>query len=417
MSESDETTGVPWRSPRLYLLLATAAVAPLDVNIVGPALPAIADAFAVSSARSGLVITAFAAPGAVLAPIVGMYADRLGRRRVIVPCLLIYGLAGVAVTLTTDLWQVLVLRAVQGSVGGSILASLTLALVGDYYAGPRRNAVMGVVSAGISFSAAAGPVLGGVLAARSWDAPFYLYGSSVVVAALVYHYLDAPVVEDADDDGDGDDAGGHDGSYVRAAVASLPAREALAVYGATLIGFTLFFGGVLTAVPFLLEGTYGLASGRVGALVTGAMMVAAVVAVFNGRFARHLSNLGLVTVAFGFYAAGLVGVWAAGSATAVLLALGVFGIGHGLMLPSVASALSALAGPEFRGGVMSLRTSVILGAQAIGPPLFTLPVTELGVTYQLPLALAGVGAALTAVGLFAAAGGRAGIRVAAAGES
>ncbi|RCU47986.1 MFS transporter [Haloplanus salinus] len=407
---SDSGVGVPWRSPRLYLLLATAAVAPLDVNIVGPALPAIADAFAVSSARSGLVITAFAAPGAVLAPIVGMYADRLGRRRVIVPCLLLYGLAGVAVTLTTDLWQVLALRAVQGSVGGSILASLTLALVGDYYEGPQRNAVMGVVSAGISFSAAAGPVLGGVLAARSWDAPFYLYGSSVVVAALAYRYLDPPAVES----GDGESDGRHGGSYVRAAVASLPAREALAVYGATLVGFTFFFGGVLTAVPFLLEGTYGLASGRVGALVTAAMMVAAVVAVFNGRFARYLSNLGLVTVAFGFYAAGLGGVWAAESATAVLLALGVFGIGHGLLLPSVASALSELAGPEFRGGVMSLRTSVILGAQAIGPPLFTLPVTELDVGYELPLALAGLGAILTAVGLFAAAGGRSGIGVAAA---
>lgn len=407
---SDSGVGVPWRSPRLYLLLATAAVAPLDVNIVGPALPAIADAFAVSSARSGLVITAFAAPGAVLAPIVGMYADRLGRRRVIVPCLLLYGLAGAAVTLTTDLWQVLALRAVQGSVGGSILASLTLALVGDYYEGPQRNAVMGVVSAGISFSAAAGPVLGGVLAARSWDAPFYLYGSSVVVAALAYRYLDPPAVES----GDGESDGRHGGSYVRAAVASLPAREALAVYGATLVGFTFFFGGVLTAVPFLLEGTYGLASGRVGALVTAAMMVAAVVAVFNGRFARYLSNLGLVTVAFGFYAAGLGGVWAAESATAVLLALGVFGIGHGLLLPSVASALSELAGPEFRGGVMSLRTSVILGAQAIGPPLFTLPVTELDVGYELPLALAGLGAILTAVGLFAAAGGRSGIGVAAA---
>ncbi|AZH26336.1 MFS transporter [Haloplanus aerogenes] len=409
MPDSDETTGVPWRSPRLYLLVAMAAVAPLDVNIIGPALPAIADAFDVSSARSGLVITAFAAPGAFLAPIVGMYADRFGRRRIVVPCLLIYGVAGVAVTLVTELWMVLVLRAVQGSVGGSILASLSLALVGDYYDGPRRNAVMGVVSASISFSAAAGPVLGGVLAARSWDAPFYLYGSSVVVAGLVYYYLDAPAVE-----AEGTSSDGRDGSYIRAAIASLPTRQALVVYGATLAGFTLFFGGVLTAVPFLLEETYGLESGRVGALVTGAMMVAAVVAVFNGRFARYLSNLGMVTIGFGFYALGLVGVWAAGSATGVLLALGVFGIGHGLLLPSVASALSALAGPEFRGGVMSLRTSVILGAQAIGPPLFTLPATRLDVGYELPLAVAGVGAALFAVGLFAAAGGRTGLVVGAA---
>jgi ACDE family multidrug resistance protein len=144
------------------------------------------------------------------------------------------------------------------------------------------------------------------------------------------------------------------------------------------------------------------------------MMVAAVVAVFNGRFARHLSNLGLVTVGFVGYAAGFVGVWAASSATGVLLALGVFGVGHGLVLPSVASALSALAGAEFRGGVMSLRTSVVLGAQAIGPPLFTLPAARVG--YELPLALGGVGAALVAVGLLAAAGGRAGVAVAAAGD-
>jgi MFS family permease len=406
---ADSDVGVPWRSPRLYLLLATAAVAPLDVTVVGPALPAIADAFGVSSARSGLVITAFAAPGAVLAPVVGMYADRFGRRRVVVPCLLVYGVAGLAVTLATDLWQVLVLRAVQGSVGGSILASLTLALVGDYYDGPQRNAVMGVVSAGISFSAAAGPVLGGVLAARSWDGPFYLYGTSVVVAAAVYWFLDPPPIGGATD---------REGSwsYLRDAAASLPAREALLVYGATFGGFVLFFGGVLTAVPFLLEGTYGLASGRVGALVTGATMPAAVVAVLNGRFARHLSNLGLIAAGFVGYAAGLVGVWAASSATGVLLTLGVFGVGHGLLLPSAASALSELAGPEFRGGVMSLRTSVVLGAQAVGPPLFTLPATRLDVGYELPLALGGVGAVLVAVGLVAAVGGRAGVVAAAAGE-
>jgi MFS family permease len=406
----DENGGVPWRSARLYLLLATAAVAPLDVNIVGPALPAIAEAFGVSSARSGLVITAFAAPGAVLAPVVGMYADRFGRRRVVIPCLLVFGVAGVAVTLTDAFWAVLALRAAQGSVGGSILASLTMALVGDYYDGTQRNAVMGVVSAGISVSAAAGPVLGGVLAARSWDVPFYLYGLSVVVAALVYAFLDPPTTGD-DGDGPGSDTGV---AYLRAAAASLPTREALTVYGATLVGFVLFFGGVLTAVPFLLEETYGLASGRIGALVTGAMSLAAVVALLNGRFARYLSNLGLVTAGFVAYAVGLAGVWAAPSAFGVLLALCVFGVGHGLVLPSVASALSALAGPEFRGGVMSLRTSVVLGAQAVGPPLFTLPAARLG--YELPLGVAGVVAGVVAVALFVAVGGRAGVVVAPAGE-
>jgi MFS family permease len=384
---SGENGSIPWRSGTLYLILATAMMAPLDVNVVSPVLPAIAETFAIPNARSGLVITAFAVPGVFLAPVVGMLADRIGRRQVLVPCLLVYGLAGVLVTVAGSFTAVLALRFVQGSVGGSILASLAMTLVGDFYEGPRRNAVMGMTSASVSVSAAVGPVLGGALAAYAWDTPFLLYGLSILVAGAVLLFLDVPELSGSD--------GTVDFSYLRNAVAALPARDALLFYGANFVSFTLFFGGTLAAVPFLLDETYGLGSGRIGALITGAMMFAAVVAIFNGRFAQYLSNRELVTVGFVCYGVGFVAAFFVASAVQLFLALVVFGAGHGLVLPSVASGLSGLGPARFRGGVMSVRTSLVLASQAVGPPLFTIPARAVG--YETTLLAGGVVALVVAL--------------------
>lgn len=367
-----------WREPTAYLLMATAMMAPLDVNVVGPALPTIARTFGLTDAGTGLVITMFALPGILTAPVIGIVADRYGRRPVVIPCLLIYGAAGVAVLAVDEFVFVLLLRFVQGTVGGSILASLALTVVGDVFEGRSMNTVMGMTSAAITVTASLAPAIGGALAAISWDAPFATYGLSVLVAGAVYLWLDEPV---RDEGGDSVDL-----AYIREAFDAVPTTPALGLYGANLASFTLFFGGVLTAVSFLLSDSYGLGAGRIGSLITGAMLVSALIALLNGRFVRFATEQQLIGVGFVSYGIGLVGTWAAGSAAEVLVALVFFGIGHGLVLPSVASALAGLAPTRYRGGVMSIRTSLVLTSQAAGPPLFTIPAAIIGYTTVLLVA-------------------------------
>lgn len=359
-----------WRGPTVYLVMATAMMAPFDVNVVGPALPTIGTAFGLSDAQTGLVITIFALPGIVTAPVIGMLADRYGRRAVIIPCLFVYGCAGVAVLIAEAFVHVLILRFIQGVVGGSILASLALTVVGDVYDGPVRNTAMGVTSASITVTAAVAPAIGGALATIAWDAPFATYGLSVLVAGAVYLWLDEP----ARARGDGPAAM----AYLKAAFDAVPTRPALGLYGANLASFTLFFGGVLTAVSFLLSDAYGLGSGRIGFLITGAMLVSAVVALLNGRFVRFLTEQQLIGIGFLAYGIGFIGVGAASSFEGVFGALAIFGVGHGLVLPSVAAALAELAPDRYRGGVMSIRTSLVLASQAVGPPLFTIPASVTG---------------------------------------
>lgn len=380
---------VPWRDAAVYLVFATAAVAPMDANVVGPALPAIADAFGVPDARASLVITAFALPGIALAPVVGALADRHGRRRVLVPCLAVYGVAGALVGAVDSFAAVLALRFVQGTVGGSILASLALAVAGDLYRGPQRNAVVGVTSAGITLSAAVSPMLGGLLADVSWRAPFGLYALSVGVAVAVARWLPESGPARGEDARFGR-------AYLRAAIRTLHLRRALALYAATFASFGLFFGGVLTGVTFLLDEGYGLASGPIGTLITGALLFGAVVAALNGRFARHAADATLIALGFLAYGSGLAVAWVAGSPAGVFAGLWLFGAGHGLVVPAAASALAGLGPDRYRAGVMSLRTSVVLASQAVAPPAFVLGAAAVG--YRGTLLAAGALAVVAGAG-------------------
>lgn len=380
---------LPLRSRRLHLAAVVGALAPLDVVLVGPALPAVAEAFGVSSGRAGLVITAYAVPGIVAAPLVGRLADRVGRRPVVVVSTLLFGVFGVAVAaVPTDAFLVVLgLRTAQGAVGGSILASLALTLAGDYFDGPTRNAAVGYVSAAITVSVAVLPAVGGALAAVSWRAVFLAYGASVVVAAVAAVALPEPAAAE------GGDLPAL--SEFREAVAL---DRALGVYGLGFVGYALFFGGLLTATPFLLSGEFGLTSGRVGALLTGASLVGAVVALGNGRLARSRTSVGLLLLSFPAYGVGLA--LAGGGPALPTLAAGlvVFSVGHGLLQPSFAAAVAELGPPRARGALMSLRTSVILAAQAVGPLVFTTPARFVGGTRvllavgaALALAVAGAG--------------------------
>jgi MFS family permease len=380
---------LPLRSLRLHLIAAVGMLAPLDVVLIGPALPAIAEAFSVSNGRAGLVITAYAVPGVAAAPLVGILADRLGRRPVVFASTLLYGLFGLGVALVPadGFLLALLLRGCQGIVGGSILASLALTLASDYFDGASRNAAVGYVSASITVSAAVVPVVGGALAAVSWRAVFLAYGASVLLAVVVLLILPEPSATTESDP--------PELSELRAAV---PTGRAVGVYTAAFVGYGLFFGGLLTATPFLLAGEFSLPSERIGALLTAASLVGAVVALGNGRLARYRSSLALVVLAFPAYGVGLL---LAGAGRSLLLLGGglvVFAVGHGLFQPSLAAAVSELGPPRARGALMSLRTSVILASQAVAPLAFTAPSAFVGGTRVLLLAGGGVALTVAAAG-------------------
>ncbi len=274
--------------------------------------------------------------------------------------MVVYGLAGGAVLLAPGLWTVLVLRFVQGMAAAGLI-TLAITLIGDLFDSSQRNAVMGANGAILAIGTAAYPLIGGALSTIDWRAPFAVYLIGVPVGLFALKVLEEPDL--------GEPITGW--AYLGGALKALPLGTSLVLYGTALAIFVLLYGGILTTLPFLLDQDLGLSAVQIGLVLTAASGATGVASAMNGRLARRFSNLSIVAAGLVCDGVSLVGLWLAPGPWTVTGAILFFGAGMGLAMPSLDTAISHLVPGRFRGGAMSLRTSMVRTGQTIGPPLFT----------------------------------------------
>lgn len=391
------SASVPWRSRTVQVVLASTLLAPLGVPLVAPALPVVRDAFGVTDARASLLVSTYFVTGIGLSPFIGLLADRVGRRRVLVPSLVVFSLTGGAMAVAPGFPVLVGLRVVQGTAAAGIFIT-TVTLVGDVFDGPRRNAVLGVNNAVLSSGAAVFPVVGGALAGLAWNAPFLVYLAALPVALLAAWSLPEPAA----------DTGEEGLAYLRGALGAVAGTDAVVLYGAAFVTEVLLFGAIITALPFLLTASFALAPVFVGAVLTASEASSTVVSTQNGRVAQHLTNFQMVGLGFACYGLGLAGVWLAPTPLPIAGAVAVFGAGLGLSMPAVDAAISDLVAAEHRGGALSLRNSLTFLGRATGPVLFTAVAATAG--YR-PLLVAGSAVALACASVAVLADGRRGCAV------
>jgi len=386
---AERTARVPWDSPTVRVVLASTFLAPLGVPLVSPALPVVRDAFGVGDAQASLLVSAYFLTGILLSPFIGALTDRIGRRHVLVGSLLVFGVTGGAIALAPTFDVVVALRVVQGTAAAGIFVT-TVTLIADAYEGAQRNAVLGANVAVLSLGAAVFPVVGGAAVAFSWNAPFALYLVAVPMALVAWRTLD-PSRPDEYERGL---------RYVREALSALPAVDAVALYGAAFGLELLLFGSIVTATPFLLAAE-GVLPVVVGLVLLSTELVSIPVSMLNGRFARHVSNGGLVAAGFACFGLGLAVLWAAPSVVVVAVGAAVFGAGLGLSMPAIDAAVSDLVTADHRAGALGLRNSATFLGRATGPVAFTALAVTTG--YE-PLLFAGAVAALCVAAVAALAG-------------
>jgi MFS transporter, ACDE family, multidrug resistance protein len=100
--------------PPFAVILSITLTGILANVLVTPVAPDIAKDFGVGATGVGLVLGSATAPGILLAPIIGVLADRYGRRSVVVPCLTVFGIAGGLAAFAPTFPILLALRFLQG---------------------------------------------------------------------------------------------------------------------------------------------------------------------------------------------------------------------------------------------------------------------------------------------------------------
>jgi len=149
-----------------------------DVLAIAFAAPPIADEWAIQPAALGLVFSAGLIGMALGSMFIAPLTDRIGRRAMIVICLVAITTMMVVTGLARSVTQLIVARALTGLGIGGMLASLT-AMVAEYTPDRHRNLTIGLLQAGYPV----GGTVGGVIAA--WIVPEYGWRALFFIGATM----------------------------------------------------------------------------------------------------------------------------------------------------------------------------------------------------------------------------------------
>src|SRR6201999_800396 len=152
-------------SAKFWILLTASLVSSLimlDSNIVAVSLPAIGRALGASFEDVQWVISAYVLTYASLLLASGNYADLYGRKKAMIIGLLVFAVASIGCGLATTSVLLNIARAVQG-VGGALLLTASLAIIGNAFKGAERTRAFAFWGASLGIALAVGPIVGGVI--------------------------------------------------------------------------------------------------------------------------------------------------------------------------------------------------------------------------------------------------------------
>lgn len=157
----------------------------LGMSIISPILPLYARTFNVSYTLVSLAISMYAL-GRLLADLpVGLFADRFGRKPLMIIGTLLLAVTAFLNALATNFWEFLFYRLIQG-LGSSMWMTSRTTLLADILKPEERGRVMSYFQAFMLLGASAGPTIGGYLA-TFWGmrAPFYLYSLTGLISLVI----------------------------------------------------------------------------------------------------------------------------------------------------------------------------------------------------------------------------------------
>jgi MFS transporter, DHA2 family, multidrug resistance protein len=196
---------VPDEQPHINpWLIALAVVLPtfmevLDTSIASVALPHIAGSLSASTDEATWVLTSYLVANAVVLPASNWFALRLGRKRFLMFCIMLFTVASFACGAAVSLGMILFARAVQGA-GGGALQPLSQAILMESFPPEKRGQAMAAFGLGVVVAPIVGPTLGGWLTDHySWRWAFYInIPVGIVALVLISRFIfDPPYVRDA----------------------------------------------------------------------------------------------------------------------------------------------------------------------------------------------------------------------------
>jgi ACDE family multidrug resistance protein len=362
---------------KIYSTIAVLCLVPfimvLGNSMLIPVLPLIQKELHLSLVQVGFLITVFSIPAGVVIPFAGMISDRIGRKKVMFPALLIYGIGGILAGIFGIIFKekafpyLIAARIIQG-IGAGGTYQLSMALAGDLIQSNERSRILGLLEASNGIGKVVSPLAGAALALISWYTPFFVYGVLAIPIAFLIQIIVKENVKKLQEN-----------------IQPIPKyfknlKEIFKNKGTALIisflgGFFALFSlfGLLSFYADILEKQFEIEVFQRGLVLAVPVLIMAITAYLLGMVMQtHLTNILTWASVGGLFsiAGGLIFFCPCNSPFWSTLTASLLGLGTGAVLPSLNTLITSSAPKTERGIVTCLYGTVRFFGVATGPPIF-----------------------------------------------
>lgn len=336
---------------RLLMICGSTVLVMAGQGVVGPVLPLYARDFGVSTAVVGLTFTAFGLARLVLNIPAGIWADRGGRRSLLIGGPLVTAVGMIGSGLAPTIWVLLAWRLVAGAGSALYMTGAQIYLI-DIAVDDQRARYIATNQGALLLGVSVGPAVGGLLAdAYGLRAPFLVVGAGAAITA-VYSFLRLPETRRASPVSD-DPVG--DGIAMRTSRRRFVTSRQFVAVG--LVSFSIFSirsGYRQTLVPIEGADRFGFDTGDLGLLFTLLGLIGLALVGPAGWLADRFGRKPVIIPSGYIAVAGVAATAIADTPMWFIAGLMLSAVGTGVSGPAPAAFVADLAPAELRGSAMGL---------------------------------------------------------------
>lgn len=379
----------------LLALASIPLVMTLGNSMLIPILPLLEQELSISSFQSSMVITVYSIIAIILIPFAGYLSDKLGRKKIIIPSLIITaiggGLSGFAAwKLSSPYLLILIGRFLQG-IGAAGAFPVVIPTVGDMFEQEEEiSAGLGLIETANTFGKVLSPVIGAALALLIWYAPFLFIPVISLIAILLVAFLVKSPIEKKEQK--------TTFKLFFANIKTLFKKKGRWLISIFLVGclnmFVLF--GVLFHFSSLLESDFEMKGVMKGLILAIPLLCLCIASFVTGKKIGSNKVLMKWLIVFSNLLAGMPLIFVKDEIGIVwfLIILSLSGIGIGVSLPCLDALITEGIEKNVRGTVTSLYSSMRFLGVAAGPPIIALIMDHVHGMYITLAILSGIGAAI-----------------------
>ena len=288
---------------------------------------------------------------ALLAPILGHFIFRFGKKRSVLIALFFFSLFGTAGLYLNSIKSLLASRALFGLCVATLMIVST-SLVGDYFKEHDRHKFMGYQSAFMALGGVFFVIGGGFLSDINWRFPFGIYFIGIVLIPFAFLYLKEVKIETLQDD-----------------LSVNIGKNMIIVYILAFIYMLLFF--ILpTQIPFLLIEKFDASGKMAGTIIAVAFFCNALGAIAFSKLKTRFNFvsiylIGITLIALGFSIVGVIN-----HIYFFFISSPILGFAGGLMMTNVTAWMLSKTSHEKRVKSSGYFTSAIFLGQFLSPIVF-----------------------------------------------